>query len=483
MKASLHGLGFLLWVPGLMALSAVPVCLWFGDQAALLAYLVTAAVSAAAGATLVLPTRGATKLSRSHAMLIAALAWLIVPLIGALPLWIGGQLNGELAFHSFPNAWFEAASGFTGTGLSVASHPSLLPPHAQWWRSLTEWVGGIGVIVLALSVLPVNRSALHLYFSEGREEKTLPTVKSTVRSIWSIYLIFTVIGIGALMLAGEPAWRAVNHGMTAISTGGFSITDDSLAYTSRMQQWVYCVLMVAGAISFTAHYRIFRQGRIRETLWQGAEPKLFLGLLFGGMALVSFESWWFQHDQAWTGHVLHWISALTTTGFDTGDLTAGHPLILLLLIAAMVVGPMAGSTGSGIKQIRLALILKSLLWALRDIQRGKHEIIRLGFGSERLTQDEANTRLRAAATMVAAYLVLWGLGAVALAHVLPAGTSLQHVFFETASAQSNVGLSTGITDAGMPLAGKLILILLMVVGRLEIFPFLVLGAWLLGRPR
>ncbi|HKJ71995.1 MAG TPA: TrkH family potassium uptake protein [Gammaproteobacteria bacterium] len=489
MTPVLRGVGILLHVPALMALLSLPVAWALGEPEGLLGFAVTAAASLAGGQLLFWSARGDTNIQRHHAMLIAALAWLLVPLAGTLPFLLAADSPGAdprtaaalAPLAGFANALFESVSGFTATGLTMAPDPAGLPAYIQWWRSFTEWVGGLGVVVLLLAVLPPGRSALHLYFSEAREERILPSVKSTVRTIWAIYLGYTVAGVGLLYWAGAPPWVALNHGMTAIATGGFSVTNGSLAGSGTAERAVYLLLMVLGAVSFAAHYRVIRQGDLRGGLWGSAEARLFLALLAVGAVVLGLEQWHLLGAPYWMDSAFQWVSALTTAGFATVDVGAWHPLMLLWLILAMLVGAMAGSTGGGLKMNRTALLLKNLAWNVRGFRRTPHEVVRHRLDSSRLSEEDAAVRVKAAGELTVAYLLLWLASVILLLHMLPGDTGIERVFFETASAQGNVGLSAGLASPSLPLAAKLVLMAQMWMGRLEIFPVMVLLAWAIGR--
>ncbi len=419
-------------------------------------------------------------------MRIAAIAWVLIPLAGMAPyLWSavnvppGAAADAMAVYRPILGAMFEAVSGFTSTGLTVAVHAADLPYHIQWWRTFSEWVGGIGVVVLLLTILPTDRSSVHLYYSEARKKKILPTVKSTVRAIWMIFVGYTVAAVAALWLAGEPAWRALNHGMTAIATGGFDITGDSLSSVGTTVQLVTVPFMMLGAISFLTHYRVVREGRFREALWESAEMRLFWVLMLGGTLLLAAEHYWFEGQAKWVDSLVNWVSALSTTGFATTDLGAWHPATLLLLILAMLIGASAGSTGSGIKKARVLLLLQDIAWHLKSFRVTQHQVARIRVQGKRVSPDELGALARTAAMLATAYLLVWMTAVIALLHFVPAGTPLEHVFFEAASAQGNVGLSTGITGADMHAGTSITLMVLMITGRLEIFPLLVLAAWMI----
>lgn len=486
MRTVLRGIGFLLHVPAGMALLSMVVCLLADELYALPGFAITLVLGIVPGQALIWSTRGAPEAQRYHAMRIAAIAWVLIPLTGMAPyLWTavnvppGAGAEAMVVYRPILGAMFEAVSGFTSTGLTVAVNAADLPYHIHWWRTFSEWVGGIGVVVLLLTVLPTDRSSVHLYYSEAREQKILPTVKSTVRAIWMIFLGYTVLAVATLWLAGDPPWRALNHGMTAIATGGFDITGDSLASVGTTVQLATVPFMMLGAISFLTHYRVVRERRFREALWESPEMRLFWALMIGGALLVTGEHYWFTGQMRWVDSVVTWVSALSTTGFATGELDGWPPALLLLLVLAMLIGASAGSTGSGIKKSRVVLLLQDIAWHLKSFRVTQHEVARIRVQGNRVSPDELGALARTAAMLAAAYLLLWIVGVLVLLHFTPAGTPLEHVFFEAASAQGNVGLSTGITGPDMHPGAGITLMVLMVTGRLEIFPLLVLAAWLI----
>jgi len=294
-----RGVGFLLHIPAVMALLSMPVAFFAGEHWGLTGLGLTAALALVIGQGLRLLGRGAQTFHRYQSMQIAGISWLLIAILGAIPFFVSALLapaasSASAAMDVFQApvfALFESTSGFTSTGLTVVARASELPAHIQWWRSLSEWIGGIGVILLLVAILPAERGALNLYFSEAREEKILPTVKSTVRAIWLIYLGFTLFGIGLLWLAGEPLWRAVNHGMTAIATGGFTITDDSLMSASASVQLAYMPLMLIGAISFLVHYRLLVERPGWRVIGQSTELRLLFWIALGGVLLLWAERW------------------------------------------------------------------------------------------------------------------------------------------------------------------------------------------------
>ncbi|WP_353112211.1 TrkH family potassium uptake protein [Salinisphaera dokdonensis] len=469
MRPVARGVGLLLHVPALMGVASIPICLVFDEMAGARVLLITIGLSTVIAQVLYWPARRGTQVFRRHAMLIAAISWLLIACLGAVPFAIGGGIK-------WLDAAFESLSGFTGTGLSVLE-PSTLPHYLQWWRSLSQWIGGVGVIVLLLSILPPRRGALELYYSETRDQKILPSVRATARVIWSVYCSYTLVAVGLLWLAGEPLWRALNHGMTGIATGGFTITDDSFQSASLAVKLVSLLIMTAGAISFFVHYRAIQVKPRAKALFAGAEQRLFWTVLCGGALLLTLDNHALGQS-GWVDSVFQWVSAVTTTGFQSAALSNWHTGPLLMLCLVMLVGATAGSTGGGLKMLRFVLLYKSVRWSLQTFTRRPHEVLRLTFDGQALTREDAASRTRAVTTLSIAWMTVSLLAVIIMTHCVADGVPLQAVVFDVVSAQSNVGLSSGLVDTDLSASGKLLLMAVMWAGRLEIVPVLVLVALL-----
>lgn len=474
----LHNLGLMVHVPGVMALGSVVICFLSDEPYAVWPFLWTALVSFIVGQALYRAFGQDGETSLDQGMLVAALAWLLVPVLGAIPFLLiateGAVANPTVQAFSDPlNALFEAFSGFTGTGLTMAARPSQLPHSLQWWRSLMEWVGGMGVIVLMLSILKSTAGAFRLYYSEGREEKIFPTVVSTVRTMWWIYLLFTFVSVLALRLAGMPWWEALNHGMTGIATGGFGVTDRSIGDYGTPVKLVLLPVMLAGAVSFATHYQMLTRRRWR-CLWQDSQHRLLWALIGSGSLLLVLENYLFNGEWGWVDEVFQWVSALSTAGFQSVDLDQWSPTAQLLLSLAMMLGGAAGSTAGGLKLMRLVLLRKGLLWRFERIAISRHQVMRYELDGVALSAHEANRMVEGAGVLAALWAVALWLAVLVLLHVMPAGYSLSDAILEVASAQGNVGLSVGITGPHLHPLGKSTLMLSMWIGRLEIIPVLIL---------
>ncbi|HEY9163543.1 MAG TPA: TrkH family potassium uptake protein [Magnetovibrio sp.] len=484
-RTVLRDLGVVLHVPGIMALVTLVVAVLAREWFALPAFLITALASVTVGQVLYRIFRShGEPLRVANAMTAAVLAWTATPLFAALPFMImawtapeSGTMAGEWV-RTFANplsAFFEATSGFTSTGLTMVEHPSQLPHTLQWWRSFLQWVGGVGIILATLTVFHPSGDAYRLYFSEGREQIIGDDVTASVLRMWWIYVLYTLAGAALLWLAGVDAWTALNHAMTAIATGGFSITDGPIDGVGVTVKLILVLLMIMGAISFAAHFRLLITHK-PGFLWKDAEIHAFVFLLLGGFIAISLENWWYGGAPLVIDSLFQWTSALTTTGFQTTDITLWSPTGLLLLSLAMIIGGMGGATTGGLKIKRLVLLVDAALARVHGVAQHPWRLMdhRPITGAD---EDVHATRaLEAAVIMTGLWLVLLLVAVIVMLHTTPAATPLSHALLEVASALGNVGLSTGVTSSDMSWAGKLTLMSVMWLGRLEIVPVLVFAS-------
>ncbi len=486
LRIVLRNLGLLSLVVAFMAAGTLPVAAFFREGFAILPLFLTMGAAVSVWALLYWPFRRAGETQLRHGLLVAGLGWLLVPALGALPLFLISQRlgGGPLFPHAdFASAFFESVSGFTGTGLSMALRPDLLPKTLQWWRSFTEWIGGMGVIVLMIALLVgPGLSAATLYYAEARTEKIHPSVRSTVHSMWWIFGLYTILSALAFFSAGMPPWEALNHAMTGVATGGFSLWPDSLGHYRAVGVEVVAIFsMVAGAVSFVVHYQMLQKGP--QVLWRDLQTRWLLLALLLGTGLLGLALWPSSPGpQAFRTAAFQYVSAMTCTGFQTTDLSGWSEKGKLLLTVAMVVGGAAGSTAGGIKVMRLAVLVRGVAWQIRRLLSPPDAVIPCRLGAETISPDQVYRRLSEAAALFFLWISFLVLGAFLLAQFYPAGRyTLADFLFEVASAQGNVGLSVGITHPEMPTLAKLLLSFHMWAGRLEIIPVLILFRTFLRR--
>lgn len=442
-----HDVGLVLLVPAGLALTGLGVALGAGEPAAALGFGMTAVGGGGIGGALVYGLRAergqsALLARRTHAPSVMALAWLSAALLAAVPFAVVGLAGDGAATRVFAdpvNALFESMSGLTSTGLTVSSDPSALPHALQWWRSILQWVGGIGILYFALALLPPEHDGTHM--PELGEEMSTRGKGAHLLAIWGIYAGYTVLATLAFWAVGMPLWEAVNHGLTGIATGGFSVTADSFASYDRSIHLVGGFVMLLGAVSFGVHYAVLLRGRYGQ-IFRDEQNRLMALLLIGGGLLLALAVGVAGQEIPLADVAFQWASALLTAGFSTDYVAHWGPWPLLLLILGMFIGGASGSTAGGLKQRRAVHLVRGLL------------------GTERASRlaPALYQPLRLALTLAVGTALL----------VLLGGVGWYDALFEATSALSTVGLSVGVTGADLPTGGRLVLVGLMWAGRLEV---------------
>jgi trk system potassium uptake protein TrkH len=392
------------------------------------------------------------ELTLSTAMVIAGLSFVVVSLIGAIP---------YLFYMNPMDSWFESVSGFTTTGLTVVE-PESIPASLLFWRALTQWMGGIGIIIIFLILVSSpGMSSYYLYKAEGGAGMIEAGVRGTVRKVLLIYTTYTLLGIVLFIVAGMPVFESILNGITGISTGGFTTRNASMgAYNNLSIEIVAIILMVLGATSFFVHAKLW-SGKLKEYIIN-PETRLFWSLLLVFSLLVSIT--YIASPEPFRYGIFHTFASLTTTGFSNTEVSLGSTKILLIIL--MVIGGYAGSTAGGIKLIRSGIIGKSLSWMSKKISLPEEAIVPFKLGPRVIKESE----LSIIALFACIYLILMGISSLGLTFL---GYTPLDSFFTVASAQGTVGLSV-IPIADMVPIGKLLLIINMILGRIEIIPFLVM---------
>jgi trk system potassium uptake protein len=494
-KTILRDSGALFVIVGFISLIALIVPIYFNEFEGILAILLTSGIFFSCGIPLYILFKNADKPDFKSAMVTAAIGWLVVSLISSIPfILIGFNKNDPLLTMDFLSGFFESMSGWTGTGLTMIDKESLLPYTLQFWRSLIQWIGGVGVIVLTLSILARPGTGSYvLYRSEGREQRTHPSIVSTVRTIWWIFTLYTIIGvvvltfIGLLSSEGMDPWMSLNHGMTAIATGGFSVTDESIVGFGAISQVVIVFLMIFGGIAFAAHYNLLK-GRVKKFLSDAQFQTMILSIILG-VVLLSLINYYDQTLLYSNNFLLslkdsgfQFVSALTCTGFASANIANWTESAKLILSSAMIVGGAAGSTAGGIKLYRAILLSKGASWRIKRSISTPRRVFVHKLGDKNLSKEDAIEYINEAAIISFMWVLLLFIGVLIIANFFPEQT-LGNVIFEVCSAQGNVGLSVGITSSSMEPLAKVMLIINMWIGRLEIIPIIVLVKSIFGLKR
>jgi len=470
---------------GLAALFPVAVALWYGET--IWPFVVAGAVTSGVGLALERLTAGARgRVGVREGFLVVAATWLLAASFAAIPYLLAGgeQLSSPI------DAYFEGMSGFTTTGATVVTDYDELERSVNMWRQFTQWLGGMGIIVLAIAVLPRLRVG-------GRQvmESELPgpeiaqlseRIRATARSLWVLYVGLTALETLLLASLGwlgiddaMTEFEALAHAFTTMPTGGFSTQPRSIEPFSPTAQWIIVVFMLLAGANFALMYRGFLRRRPRVFL-RDEEFRLYLALAALASAALTAMLWGYgiaEGEEAVRSGVFQVVSIMTTTGYASTDFALWPSLLLLTLFALMFVGGSAGSTGGSIKVVRHLLLGKVLR---REIDQTLSPEVVMPIRLNASPVDERT--VRAIAAFILLYVGFWAVGSAILAiDSAITGSGLQTIdaLGTAATALGNVGPGFGITGpmgsfAPLGDVSKLTLIGLMWVGRLEIVPVVVL---------
>ena len=406
-----------------------------------------------------------------EALTTVALGWISVAALGALPFLFSGVSTHPIS------AFFESASGFTTTGATVFDDVEALPHAVNWWRTLTHWLGGMGIVVLFIAILPrLGVGAKHLFKSEVPGPITgelKPKLRETAGVLWRIYLFLTLAEALLLYIAGMDVFAALCHSFATLATGGFSTRNASIgAYDNFAIEAIVILFMFLAGVNFSVYHALMSKRRWRSVL-RDSELKVYAGIMITATAIVAAGLVDMQRPFL-TGlrqALFQVVSIQTTTGFGTDDFNAYPAFAKLLLVALMFVGGSAGSTGGGMKVIRIMILCKAVYAELYHTFRPQ-AVLALKIGDRSLPAELVRTALAFFAA---------GIGAFVLGSILVAmfGVDLETSFSAAAACLWNVGPGLGIVGSTehygwLPLPVQLFLSLLMIVGRLELFTVLVL---------
>lgn len=461
-KAIGKTVGITLCIEAGFMLPPLLIALKNGNSALEIGFIIAIAAALATGLSLVLCFRGKRRLGARDGFAATVLSWLALSAFGALPYYFGDILPAV-------DALFETVSGFTTSSATVIADVEAAPDSILLWRSITNWLGGMGVLVFLLAIIPSASDGGSVYLLRAElpgpiSEKIVPRMQKNAKLLYEIYIIMTLL-MTALLCIDIPLFDAVNLSMSTVSTGGFSIKNDSLASYGTYVQCVTTVFMLLCGVSFGVFYCIAARDFLRI---KGNRELRCYGLIFVVAALLvginareSFSSVW-----KCIHHTLFQVSSImTSTAHYSTDVGAWPPFTVSLLLALMIIGPMSGSTGGGMKISRVMILLKSVKRTVgRIVVPGSVHVIHL---NGETVDDET---LETVNGFVMVYLCVMLVTAVLLSFD---GISFGDGVAAAISSLSNVGV-TGMT--GYSVFGKLILCFDMLLGRLEIFPVLVLFA-------
>jgi trk system potassium uptake protein TrkH len=464
-------LGLLLLIEGVAMLLALIVSVIYKeyDQSA---FLISSGINVILGVTTLFLTRNARRdIGRREGYIIVSLVWIVFSFFGSLPYVISG------AIPNFTNAFFETISGFTTTGSSILADIEALPHGILFWRSITQWLGGMGIIVLSLAILPVfGIGGMQLFMAEvpgPTPDRISPRIRQTAKTLWGIYLIFTVFETLLLWVAGMEFFDAICHSFTTMATGGFSTRQASIAYwSSPAIQYIITVFMFLAGTNFTLSY-LAMKGNFRRVF--NDEEFKYYGLFIIGFTLVIFAGLFISStieiEKAFRDALFQVVSIMTTTGYATADYLLWSPVLTVTIFALFFFGGSAGSTGGGIKIMRIVLLLKNSYYELRRMVH-PHAVIPVKFNKHSVDPKIITNVL----AFFMFYFVIFGFSTVIFSLIEP---DMESAMGAVATSLGNIGPGLGTVGPAenfmhIKPVGKWFLSFLMLLGRLELFTVLVL---------
>lgn len=470
-KVIIKVIGFLLVIEGFFMFTGLPFSLYYGEDESL-PLLYSGLITIVSGGIMWFSTRKHPRnIGKKEGYVIVAITWIIISLFGTLPYLISGTIS------NFTDAFFETMSGFTTTGATILTDIEAMPKGILFWRSLTHWIGGMGIIVFTVAVLPIlGIGGMQLYAAEMpgvTKDKLHPRITATAKRLWAIYLIFTVIETFLLLFGGMSLFDALCHTFGTVATGGFSTHNDSIAAFSPYIQYVIVIFMVLAGTNFTLHYFALH-GQLRK-VWQNEEFRYFLYLITGGTILITlvltFNKEGLPFGEAFRNSFFQVVSIITTTGYITDNYLQWPGGMWFIIFLLMFTGGMAGSTGGGIKVVRQLLLLKNSQLELKRLIHPQ-AIIPVRMNGKVVSQDIIFKVM----AFFLIYLLFFILGSVIMALIGLDGPS---AIGAAAATIGNIGPGIGMVGpvdnyAFIPYGGKWFLSFLMLIGRLELFTVLIL---------
>ena len=468
-------MGALLLIESVFMALALGVSLWYGEADSGVFLLSTIITLLAGVIGLLVGHRAESRMGEREGYVIVAMVWVVFSAFGLLPYYLSGQVP------SLTDAWFESMSGFTTTGATIIPNLDVITHGLLFWRSLTQWIGGMGIIVLSIAILPIfGLNGMQLYAAEVTGltyEKLSPRIADTAKMMWSIYLLLTATEVAALWLCGMDVFDAVCHSFSTIATGGFSTHNNSLEfYDSAAIHYTVTFFMFISGINFVLLIYLLR-GKARnffqdeELRWYSVAVLVFAIALTLGL-YIARPGWTALHmERAFRDSIFTVISSMTSTGYTISDYMYWPIVAWVVIFFLMLTGACAGSTAGGIKWVRLSIIMKN---GVAEFQRRIHPnaIVPVKLNDKAVPQQTINN--------IMAFLIFYVFIIVVTVVIFCAsGVNFDESIGAAVSAIGNVGISIGQfgpagTYAEFPTVAKWVMSFVMLVGRLEIFTVLLL---------
>lgn len=439
----------------------------------LIYHLISSAICIGIGGMIAYFTRNAEKhTGKREGYIIVSMVWIVFSLFGLLPFWLSGGIP------SFTDSFFETMSGFTTTGSSILRDIEALPHGLLFWRSIIQWLGGMGIIVLSLAILPIlGVGGMQLFIAEvpgPTPDKLHPRIAETAKRLWVIYILFTIVETILLMFGGMDLYDAVCHSLTTMATGGYSTKQASIAfYDSAYIQYVIIIFMFIAGTNFTLSYYAFH-GRFKKVI-ENEEFRYYLGFVLGITLVVGVVLYFTEHElgleQSFRDALFQVVSIITTTGYATVDYLLWVPFLSIIIFILMFFGGSAGSTGGSVKIVRVVLLLKNSYYELKRLVH-PNAVIPVRLNNRAVSQ----TIITNVLAFVVFYIIIFGLSTIVISIM---GFDMETSMGAVATSLGNIGPGLGEVGpsanfADIPVFGKWFLSFLMLLGRLELFTVLLL---------
>ncbi len=471
-KIILQFLGILLIIEGLFMFTGIPFSLYYCEKKCL-SLLYSGLITSGTGSLLWLLNRKAERnIGKREGFIIVAVAWVVISLFGTLPYLISN------AIPNFTNAFFETISGFTTTGASILVDIEAVPKGLLFWRSMTHWIGGMGIIVLSVAILPIlGIGGMQLFVAEMpgtgiTPDKLHPRITQTAKRLWLIYVILTVVETLLLLLGGMNLFDSLCHSFATMATGGFSTQNDSIAGYSPYIQYIIVLFMIMAGTNFTLHY-LGLHGKIRE-VWKNEEYRYYILFTFGFAILITIFMIWLSDipaEKAFRDSLFQVVSIVTTTGFVTSDYLFWPGNLWIFIFLLMFIGGSAGSTAGGIKIARQILLLKNSALEFKRMIHPK-AVIPVRFNGRAVPKDIIH--------MIMAFFLFYILTFFAGTFIMTLlGLDFNTAIGATIATLGNIGPGIGAVGpadnySDLPAVAKWITSFLMLLGRLELFTVIIL---------
>lgn len=468
--AIIHTLGALILMAGICMLTSVAVSLIMHDGQHI-AILISSLFTIITGGIALLLTKSNSTIGRREGYFIVTLSWIIFSLFGSLPFVLSG------AIPSFTDAFFETMSGFTTTGATILKDIEAVAPSLLYWRSMTQWLGGMGIIVLSLAILPMLKmGSMQLFIAEVpgvTYDKLHPKIRETAKRLWAIYAGFTLVEMILLKIAGMPLFDALCHSFTTMATGGYSTKNASIAaFSSPYIHYIITFFMFLAGTNFALSY-FGLHGRFKK-LFTNEEFLFYLSMVAGSIiifsSILTIEKN-FPVAQAIREASFQVVSIVTTTGFVTADYLHWGPFLILFIFILMFTGGSAGSTGGGIKMVRILLLAKNSRLELRRLIHPA-AVIPVSLNQKTVPPNIIYNVM----AFIVFYFFIAGISGMVIAAM---GYDFSTSFSTAAATLGNIGPGLGAVGpvenySHFPVFGKWFLSFLMLTGRLELFTVLIL---------